>query len=462
MKEDLRTWFRQKWVNIAKKKKGGGYEECGTSGKKRGYAKCVPAAKAASMSKDEIKSAVRRKRSAQVAAGRPGKEQTGQGNKPIMVKTMKEQTLQEKNAPTNPKLWAQAKSMARSKFDVYPSAYANGWAAKWYKKKGGGWRKINEELGKENEWGTNALTRKYKKATPGQYKEEIDVEQTIQFHDTLNPVAWDGIELKNNVRETLLKIANKFIDTFGIPVPIEDIVLTGSNANYNWTQYSDFDLHVIVNTRGITNIGGDYVRILLQTKKNLWNKQHKIKIKGFDVELYAQDKLEPHIATGVYSLLQNRWLVQPVYQHAGIDHLSVRKKAEEYLKEIDKVVMSRNEISINNMIVRIAELRKQGLSRSGEFSTENLVFKVLRNSGAMQKLRDALGNVIDRNLSIDEKYTTVPTRAKKIMYKLLRRKSGQKNRSIMMGASNWEGRKKLYFSTKTAKKRIKQIRAKNK
>ena len=83
--EDLRKWFRQKWVNLAKKKKGGGYEECGTSGEKSGYAKCVPAAKAAKMSKKEIKSAVRRKRSAQRKAGRPGKEQPGQGNKPIMV-----------------------------------------------------------------------------------------------------------------------------------------------------------------------------------------------------------------------------------------------------------------------------------------------------------------------------------------------------------------------------------------
>ena len=45
------------------------------------------------------------------------------------------------NAPTNPSLWSQAKSKARSKFKVYPSAYANGWAAKWYKSKGGGWKK---------------------------------------------------------------------------------------------------------------------------------------------------------------------------------------------------------------------------------------------------------------------------------------------------------------------------------
>jgi hypothetical protein len=46
-----------------------------------------------------------------------------------------------KNKPTNPSLWARAKAAAKAKFDVYPSAYANGWAVQWYKKRGGGWRK---------------------------------------------------------------------------------------------------------------------------------------------------------------------------------------------------------------------------------------------------------------------------------------------------------------------------------
>ena len=83
----LRKWFKQKWVNIGKKKKGGGHPECGTSGKKKGYAKCVPASKAASMSKKEKESATRRKRSAQNKAGKGGKKQSGQGNKPIRVST---------------------------------------------------------------------------------------------------------------------------------------------------------------------------------------------------------------------------------------------------------------------------------------------------------------------------------------------------------------------------------------
>jgi type II secretory pathway pseudopilin PulG len=59
-----------------------------------------------------------------------------------LIQQIKEQDLEEKKkpVPTNPDLWSRAKSAARSKFDVYPSAYANAWAAKWYKSKGGGWR----------------------------------------------------------------------------------------------------------------------------------------------------------------------------------------------------------------------------------------------------------------------------------------------------------------------------------
>jgi hypothetical protein len=56
----------------------------------------------------------------------------------------KEDIDEGKNKPTNAKLWSRAKSLAKSKFKVYPSAYANGWAAKWYKKHGGGWRKTKK------------------------------------------------------------------------------------------------------------------------------------------------------------------------------------------------------------------------------------------------------------------------------------------------------------------------------
>jgi hypothetical protein len=151
--EDLRKWFREKWVRFDTKGniKGPCAREAG-----EGKPKCRPLASARAMGKEERAKSARRKRREDPVADRAGK-----GNKPVMVKTesvqaaidkinrdrMSEQVLMEKNKPTNPELWARAKSMAKQKFDVYPSAYANGWAAKWYKSKGGGWASVNEEKG---------------------------------------------------------------------------------------------------------------------------------------------------------------------------------------------------------------------------------------------------------------------------------------------------------------------------
>ena len=155
MNEDLNKWFKEKWVNIGKKIDGK-HPPCGTSGEKRGYAKCVPAAKAAGMSKKEKESATQRKRAAQNDAGRGGKDSSGQGKKPIYVSTKpKNETMNieerlnlflEKNCPTDPGKWSASKSAAKSKFDVYPSAYANGWAAKNYKSKGGSWKTCSENV----------------------------------------------------------------------------------------------------------------------------------------------------------------------------------------------------------------------------------------------------------------------------------------------------------------------------
>ena len=143
--EDLRKWFKQKWVNIGKKDKSGKHPECGTSGEKQAYAKCVPASKARSMSKKQKASATRRKRAAQQKAGRGGRGKQGagtQGKKPIKVKTKVESVMNinEKNVPTDKSKWSYYISQAKKKFDVYPSAYANAWAAKQYKAAGGGWK----------------------------------------------------------------------------------------------------------------------------------------------------------------------------------------------------------------------------------------------------------------------------------------------------------------------------------
>jgi len=113
--EDLRKWVAEKWVDIGAPKKGGGYKPCGRSKgeKRKGYPKCVPASKAASMSKGEKRSAVSRKR----AAGNTGPKPTN-----VATFTKRKKVNEGKVCP-------RGKAAAKRKFKVYPSAYANMYAS---------------------------------------------------------------------------------------------------------------------------------------------------------------------------------------------------------------------------------------------------------------------------------------------------------------------------------------------
>jgi hypothetical protein len=131
----LSRWFKENWVDISRPKKGGGYEPCGRKeAGKGGYPKCVPASRAASMSAEQISSAINRKRKAEGSTSRKDK-------KPVMVSTIKKS----KNIPSNPKLYASVKAAAKKKFDVYPSAYANGWLVQEYKRRGGKYKSVTSK-----------------------------------------------------------------------------------------------------------------------------------------------------------------------------------------------------------------------------------------------------------------------------------------------------------------------------
>ena len=172
MNEDLRKWFGDgkdgDWVRVGTdgKIKGDCAREPG-----EGKPKCMPRSKAHSMGKDDRATAARRKRREDPVADRKGK-----GNKPVMVKT--EEFMLEKNEPTNPSLWSKAKSLAKQKFDVYPSAYANGWAAKYYKSKGGGWKSVSEEAIDEKCWDGYkrvGMKKKGKRMVPNCVPEATDI-----------------------------------------------------------------------------------------------------------------------------------------------------------------------------------------------------------------------------------------------------------------------------------------------
>jgi hypothetical protein len=226
---------------------------------------------------------------------------------------------------------------------------------------------------------------------------ESDQERNDFYKEKLNPLFWKDNKFDTKIREKLLMIANDFYSALKFPAKIRDIQLTGSLANYNWTDKSDFDVHVLVDFSEIDD-NVELVKRAVDGARFVWNLRHNLKIKGFDVELYAQDINEPHTASGLFSLLNNKWIRIPKYNPPEIDYKDVDKKFQGMVSDILNVenVVSTSDFSnvspeeIYTLAVKlkkkILEMRKEGLSRSGEFSVENLVFKKLRNEGYIEKI----------------------------------------------------------------------------
>jgi hypothetical protein len=235
--------------------------------------------------------------------------------------------------------------------------------------------------------------------------EESDV--TFEIHDELNPELWDGKTLKPEVREKLLQNAHAWQLFADIPdEAIVDVHMTGGNANYNYTPYSDIDVHLIINPTKIPECDEDLIDDHFRDKKQLWALQHDITVKGHDVELYAepvdksQDKPKDQ---GVYSLINNEWITKPTMSPDVPDEELIKKKTK---KMIDLIVsflstMNPSREYYENIKNRLRNMRKSGLAKNGEFDINNIVFKELRNSGWLDRMTDKWNSVQDRKLSLN-------------------------------------------------------------
>ncbi|MDG1949835.1 MAG: hypothetical protein P8J32_03370 [bacterium] len=243
--------------------------------------------------------------------------------------------------------------------------------------------------------------------------DEVEIDQ-VEFDadiikPTLSPDLWENGQLNPDVRKKLLRAAKAYYDYLDIePVKLKDITITGSIANYNYHDLSDIDVHLILDYADVDD-NVDLVGEFFATKKALWGEKHDIQIKGHDLEFYAQDAGEEHHSTGVFSLVKNDWNIEPTRQDSlQVDAEQVRKKAADFMNRIEHVAdmaPSESQIqAVDAMKEKIKTLRQAGLnSAAQEFSVENLVFKVLRNTGYLQKLSDAKLHAVDSELSLDEK-----------------------------------------------------------
>tara|TARA_Y100001963_G_scaffold76856_2_gene106590 strand:+ start:662 stop:2383 length:1722 start_codon:yes stop_codon:yes gene_type:complete len=241
-------------------------------------------------------------------------------------------------------------------------------------------------------------------------EENVKVPAVIRPKQELNQDIWDGERLKPDIRDKLLEIAKKFIEpTRAADAELKDITFTGSLANYNYSDLSDIDLHILIDFKDV-NEDTELVRRYFNAVKALWNYVHDIRIKGYEVEAYVQDDSEPHTSTGVYSVLNDEWITKPSYREIEVDEEAISVKADSLMDQIDIAIelseQGKHEEALERgeMITdKLKKLRKSGLKSAGEYSVENLAFKSLRNQGYLTKLSDLKRDAYDAMMSVDEK-----------------------------------------------------------
>ena len=231
----------------------------------------------------------------------------------------------------------------------------------------------------------------------------------------LNPKIWFNGKINSRVRLRLLDIADDFISSLEVDwVKPDDIILTGSLANYNWSKFSDFDLHILMDFKKVddrTNFVKDY----FDSKKSLWNEKHEnLKIYGFPVEVYVQDTNEEHTASGIYSLERNEWIKEPEpnrIKAIKLDKFLIKEKVFKFMKAIEKLESdcersddeySAEEVAkkAKDLFDKIKSMRREALKHGGEMSVGNIIFKCLRRFNYIGRLADVKSKTYDKIYSI--------------------------------------------------------------
>ena len=236
---------------------------------------------------------------------------------------------------------------------------------------------------------------------------DIDL-SSFKVKDELNTEVWENDKLNTEVRERLLEIATDFWESMDIDwADVKDITLTGSLANFNWSKFSDVDLHILVNYADVDD-NVDLVLDYFGAKKTIWNDTHDITIHDFDVEVYIQNTEEEHASTGVYSIQNDEWIAKPKKEDRVIDEKNISKKASQLMDNIDDIEEDLNDEQFDTVIDRsdklkekIRNMRRSGLEKGGEYSVENLAFKVLRRNEYLNKLADMQDKAYDAKMTIE-------------------------------------------------------------
>lgn len=236
---------------------------------------------------------------------------------------------------------------------------------------------------------------------------------SFYLQDTFNPDLWNNsdnpksVTLKPEIRERLLRVANLFIEYLDTDLFIQDIIFVGSLVGYNWSEFSDFDIHILIDLNESEN--KKLTEELFRLKKTVFNAAHDIRIKGYETELFVQDSNEENSIQGIYSILNNEWLKKPEKENFKVDKKKLISKTNQWMDIIDGVLENAEDEDIEDAVKLVKKYREKlrkyrtcGLKKEGEYSYENLVFKFLRRNGYIGKLENFKNEFVDKKLSLEQ------------------------------------------------------------
>lgn len=226
----------------------------------------------------------------------------------------------------------------------------------------------------------------------------------LMYNKNLNPIFWSETKtLSDEVRESLLNISETFYADIEFKVPIEDVYFLGSSANYNWTSASDIDLHLLIDFNKL-NMPKEDARKYTSTLAKKWNLENDITVKGHNVEVYIQDISEENHSTGIYSLKTNEWIKEATPEHVEIDKSLIKEKYSQWAAKINDAIKTKDLDKLKKTMKGLTKMRQTGLDKAGEYSTENIVFKMLRHQQVINKLKNALQTIKNKESSLDDAY----------------------------------------------------------
>ena len=253
---------------------------------------------------------------------------------------------------------------------------------------------------------------------------EIDI-KPFKVKDKLNPDLFnDEGQLNSQIRMRLLDIADDFVKSLEVKwVKPSDIVLTGSIANYNWSKYSDVDIHIIYNFNDVYK-KTEFVKDYFNSKRDIWNNTHEgLTIKGLPVEMSVEDTSNPAKSTGVYSLEKNKWIKGPENMNDSelnkeyIKDFCAKQmtKFDELFDEIDNETDRKKLEILSNKVETLYEklknMRGEALkSKEKEMATGNIIWKVIKHQGYIEQAWEYINKVYDRRNTIDENKPSLSTR----------------------------------------------------